>query len=165
MYWDDYYNKKNYPPNGKEGKSGLSILLQYPAMAAFWLLLLLLIVYILFGGKRRQRIVQTIAPNTNTTVAFTETIGQLYLQKKDNRNIADKMITYFQEFIRKQYFLNTSQVNNDFVSTLSRKGNVSKAGTETLFNLITEIQQQEQISDAQLLLLNQQIENFYKNKI
>ena len=166
IYWDDYYNKRNYKPNGKNAKSGIGLLLQYPQMAwAFWLLLLLLALYILFGGKRRQRIVDTIPPNTNTTVAFTETVGHLYLQKKDNRNIADKMIMYFQEHIRKQYFLNTSHVNDIFITTLSRKSNTPQADTEALFALILEVQQSAQISDVQLLLLNQHIENFYKNKL
>lgn len=166
VYWDDYYNKRNYKPNGKNAKSGIGLLLQYPQMAwAFWLLLLLLALYILFGGKRRQRIVDTIPPNTNTTVAFTETVGHLYLQKKDNKNIADKMIMYFQEHIRKQYFLNTSHVNDIFITTLSRKSNTPQADTEALFALILEVQQSAQISDVQLLSLNQHIENFYKNKL
>ena len=166
VYWDDYYNKRNYPPSEEESKSGIQLLLHYPAMAwAFWLLLLLLALYILFGGKRRQRIVETITPNTNTTVAFTETVGHLYLQKRDNRNIADKMIMYFQEHIRKQYYLNTSQVNDDFITTLSRKSNVSKEATDALFKSIQLVQETLEISDQQLLLLNQQIENFYKNKI
>lgn len=166
VYWDDYYNKKNYPPSGQGSKNAFQLLLQYPSTAwAFWLTLLLLALYILFGGKRRQRIVATIATNTNTTVAFTETVARLYLQKKDNRNMADKMIMYFQEHIRKQYYLNTSQVNEDFIRTLSRKVNVQKEITEALFKTITLVQNSAVISDQQLLLLNQQIEKFYKNKI
>jgi hypothetical protein len=166
VYWDDYYNKRNYPPSEQAGKSGIQLLMQYPATAgAFWLVLLLLALYILFGGKRRQRIVETITPNTNTTVAFTETMAHLYLQKKDNRNIAGKMIMYFQEHIRKQYYLNISQVNDDFIITLSRKSNVPKEVTEALFQSINLVHNSIEISDDQLLLLNQQIENFYKNKI
>ena len=141
-------------------------MLQYPATArAFWLVLLLVAVYILFGGKRRQRIVESVASNTNTTVAFTETVGHLYLQKKDNRNIADKMIMYFMEHIRKQYYLNTSQVNDDFITTLSRKSNVPKEITEDLFRSINLVHNSFEITDQQLLLLNQQIDIFYKNNI
>ena len=121
--------------------------------------------YILFGGKRRQRIVTTIPPNLNTTVAFTETIGNLYLQKKDNRNIADKMILYFYEYLRKQYYLNTNQINADFLLVLSRKSNITIDAVKSLFTLIEEVQQQAQISDEQLLLLNDKIDNFYLKKI
>jgi hypothetical protein len=166
VYWDDYYNKKNYPPSGNGSKNALQLLLQYPATAwALWLALLLLTLYILFGGKRRQRIIEKILPNTNTTVAFTETVGRLYLQKKDNRNIAEKMITYFQEHIRKQYYLNSSQVNDDFITALSKKSNVPKETTAALFQSIEMVHNSSEVSDQQLLLLNQQIEYFYKNKI
>lgn len=165
VYWDDYYNKKN-KPSVKGNKSGLAVLSQYPAMSrAFWLLLLLLILYVLFEGKRRQRIVPVITPGLNTTVAFTETVGMLYLQKKDNRNIADKMITYFLEHIRNHYFLNTSQLDDSFFESLSRKANVSKPGVEKLFSTIHSIQQEADVQDEKLLLLNQQIEQFYKNKL
>ncbi len=166
VYWDDYYNKKNYPPSEEDSKSGLQLLLSYPATAwAFWLVLLLLAVYILFGGKRRQRIVEHLSPNINTTVAFTETVGHLYLQKKDNRNIAEKMIMYFQEYIRKQYFLNSNQVNDEFITTLSRKSNVPKTDVEDLFRGINLVHNSFETTDQELLRLNQQIELFYKNKI
>ena len=164
VYWDDFYNTKNHKPKDNN-KGGLQVLLQYPAMAwAFWLLVLLLALYILFGGKRRQRVVKTITTNTNTTVAFTETIGQLYLQKNDNHNIADKMILYFYESIRNQFYLNTNQVNDDFITTLSRKSSVPKEEVEALFQSIALINNSFEISDEQLLILNQQIENFYKLK-
>ena len=165
IFWDDFYNKRNYPLPDKN-KQGLNFLLQYPAMAwAFWLLLLLLLLYVSFGAKRRQRIVPAIAPNVNTTVAFTETVGRLYLQKKDNRNIADKIITYFLEHVRNQYFLNSNHINDDFIDRLSRKANVSAGGVKKLFDTIHTVQQQEEVDDQLLLSLNQLIENFYKNKL
>ncbi len=166
VYWDDYYNRKNHQKDQAGNKTGLAVLLQYPAMAsAFWLLMLLFGLYILFGGKRKQRVIEPIAPNTNTTVAFTETISRLYLQQKDNHNIANKLITYLLEHIRNQFFLNTSQINNEFISTLSRKSNNSKEGTERLFKLINNIHQSIEVGDEQLLLLNQQIEYFYKKQL
>jgi hypothetical protein len=166
VLWDDYYNKRNTPPAGKNAKSGLALLLQFPAMAwAFWLLLLLLAVYLFFGSKRRQRIVQVLPPNTNTSVAFSETISRLYLQQKDNRGIADKMILYFLEHIRTQYFLNTHVVNELFLTTLSRKSNVPLEETERLFATIQQIQQMDTIDEKTILQLNKQIELFYKIKV
>lgn len=166
VYWDDYYNRKNHSKDQSGNKTGLAVLLQYPAMAwAFWLLMLMFGLYVLFGGKRRQRIIDPIVPNTNSTVAFTETISRLYLQQKDNHNIANKLITYLLAHIRNQYFLNTSQINDEFISTLSRKSDNSKEGTERLFKRINTIHQSMDVSDQQLLLLNQQIENFYKNQL
>ncbi len=165
VYWDDYYNKRNYPPSDKETKSGLAVLWQYPAMAwALSLVIALLLLFILFDSKRRQRIIKPLQPNTNTSVAFTETVSRLYLQKKDNKNIADKMITFFFEQVRNQYFLHSNQLDEAFTDTLSRKANVPKEDVAKLFGSISWIQQSVQISDHDLLTLNQQIQNFFKHK-
>lgn len=169
VYWDDYYNKRDYLPKENDhddkNSSGLSVLLRYPAMAwAFWLSLLLLIIYLLFGGKRRQRIIKTIPQTENTSVAFTETVGRLYLQKKDNRNIADKMITYLMEHIRTHYFISTNQLNSDFTAMLSRKTSLPTGQIESLVDTINTVQQAENVDDPLLISLNQQIENFYKHK-
>lgn len=166
IFWDDFYCKKNFATSDGESEEGtLSVLTKYPALkGAFWLTLLLLLLYIFFGGKRRQRIIEMIRPNTNTTVAFTETVGRLYLQSKNNRNIADKMIVYFYEQIRTQYFLNTNHINDEFIQILSKKSNVNIDATKKLFKTIQQIQNSFEISDQQLLSLNHQIEYFIKTK-
>ncbi len=164
VFWDDYYNKIN---NRKTPgtSSSLSEIFKYPPLqTAFWLLLSMLLLYILFGGKRRQRIIREIKPNENSSVAFTETIARLYLQKHDNKNIADKMITYFYEFIRNNYFLNANGGNKDFITSLSKKSGVSEDKTIVLFNAISHANQNSTIDDYQLLSLNGQIQQFYKKR-
>ncbi len=103
--------------------------------------------------KRKQKVIDIIKPNKNTTVAFTETVGRLYLQHKNNRNIAEKIITYFYEYLRKKYFINTSVINTEFINALSGKSGVPKNETEELFGLISNIQKQEEVTDDDLLEL------------
>jgi len=165
VYWDDHYYKLRSRNNSKRNFSSLTEIIKNPTLkAAFLLSLLLLALYILFGGKRIQRIIAQLKPNENTTVTFTETIGRLYLQKKDNKNIAEKMITYFNEYIRNTYFLNTNHVHDDFLVQLSRKSGVDKDKVETLYRTIVATQGSDVVNDYQLLSLNEQIQNFYKNK-
>ena len=164
LYWDDYYNKLTYRKSGHPNNfSTLEELWRHPALKnAFLLSLLLLALYILFGGKRRQRIIAPVKQNENTTITFTETIGRLYLQKGDNKNIAEKMITYFNEYIRNSYFMNITHVNNDFISTLSRKSGVDRDKVEILYRAIAQVQQNHEVSDYELLSLNELIQLFYK---
>ena len=168
IYWNDYYSKlrsKAEAGNNKDESDGssLDVLLSYPPLAAaFWLAFILFLLYLIFGSKRRQRIIDIIKPNENTTVTFTETIGRLYLQKKDNKNIADKMITYFNEYIRNTYFLNTNLINDDFITTLSRKSGVLHQNVEVLYRTINHAHANTVVDDYQLLSLNEQIQNFYK---
>lgn len=165
VYWDDFYNKQRSRNNADNSFSTFSEIMKHPPLAfAFWLAMALLLFYILFGGKRVQRIIAKIKPNENTTVTFTETIGRLYLQKKDNKNIADKMITYFNEHIRNTYFLNTNHINDDFVAMLSRKSGVEKDKVDTLYRSIVATHGTDMVNDYQLLSLHEQIQNFYKNR-
>ena len=165
VYWDDHYYKLSARNDEEKDFSSFSEIMKHPPLkAAFWLSLLLLLLYILFGGKRIQRIIRQLKPNENTTVTFTETIGRLYLQKKDNKNIADKMITYFNEYIRNTYFLNTNHVNDDFIVVLSRKSGVEKDKVDTLYSTIITTQNSSVVSDYQLLSLHEQVQNFYKNR-
>lgn len=164
VFWDDYYNKIN-SRRSQGNSSSLSEIFKYPPLqTAFWLLLSMLLLYILFEGKRRQRMIREIKPNENSSVAFTETIARLYLQKHDNKNIADKMITYFYEFIRNNYFLNANTGNKDFIIALSKKSGVSEEMTIALFNAISQANKSSTIDDFQLLSLNGQIQQFYKKR-
>jgi hypothetical protein len=165
VYWDDHYHKKRNRDDSGNNFSTFSEIMKHPPLKfAFWLALALLLLYILFGGKRVQRIIEQLKPNENTTVTFTETIGRLYLQKKDNKNIADKMITYFNEYIRNTYFLNTNHVTDDFMIVLSRKSGVEKDKVDTLYRTIVATNNSDAVNDYQLLSLHEQIQQFYKNK-
>ena len=143
----------------------MSTIFKYPPLKwAFWISLMLLLLYILFNGKRRQRIVPIIKPVQNSSVAFAEAIAGLYLKEKNNKIIADKMITYFNEYIRSRYFLNTNIANHDFLMALSRKSGVVLNKTETLYRTMQQVSDSIEIDDFILLNLNEQIQQFYKNK-
>jgi hypothetical protein len=165
IYWDDHYNKINNRRNTDRSFSTFSEIMKHPPLKfAFWIAVCLMLLYILFNGKRLQRIIPQLKPNENTTVTFTETIGRLYLQKKDNKNIADKMITYFNEYIRNTYFLNTNHVNADFIAVLGRKSGVDRDRVETLYRTIVATQNSDVVNDYQLLSLHEQIQQFYTRK-
>ena len=163
VYWDDYYHSLTSRSDSNNNFSSFSEIMKNPPLAkAFWLLLILLALYILYGVKRKQRSIAVVKPNENSTVAFTETIGRLYLQKKDNKNIAEKMITYFNEYIRNTYFLNTNQINTEFIQTLSRKSAVPFNKVESLYRAIHHAQETEAIDDYQLMSLHELMLEFNK---
>lgn len=167
LYWDDYYRnlkeRRNSDKDKEDGFSTFDEIMKQPALkAAFWLSLLMLLLYILFGGKRRQRIIEPLKPNENTTLTFTETIGRLYLQKKDNKNIAEKICTYINEYVRHNYFLNTNHINDEFLTTLGRKSGVEKARVESLYRAMHQAQHKSTVTDFELLQLNELAQHFFK---
>lgn len=169
VYWDEYYKQfsstKNNNLHNKDIFSSLQVIRQNrPLLWAFYIGLTGLLLFTVFNIKRKQRVIEIIKPNKNATVAFTETIGHLYLQQKNNSNIADKIITYLYEYLRKKYFINTTEINPEFINSLSGKSGVPKQETQELFELIGKIQQQDEVSDEDLLNLNEKVENFKNTK-
>jgi len=160
VYWDNYYRSRR---STDDNFSIFGFFLKHPALAYALLLILAgLLLYIAFGGKRRQRLIYEKAPNTNTTVSYTETIGRLYLQKKDNRNIALKMFTYFLEYVRTHYYLNTQDLNNEFAESLSRKSFVPEERVKQLLQIMDETDRSENISDIQLLQVHNLLQEYFK---
>lgn len=166
VYWDNYYSNRNFAPGNSDGKSTLDTLMKYPPLAkAFFIALVLLLLYIFFNSKRRQRIVPVIKPSINTSIAFAEAIAGLYLQKKDNKIIAEKIITYFNEYVRTKLFLNIHVSDVSYAAMLSRKSGVEMSITEVLAKTIVSINKSDKVSDEQLLTLNELTEKFFKNKL
>ena len=166
IYWDNFYGKRNFlsKPSDKDGSS-IGTLMKYPPLAkAFLICLALLLLYVLFNSKRRQRIVPVIKQPENTSIAFAEAIAGLYLSKKDNKVVAEKMITYFNEHVRTKYFLNIHVQDDSYADVLSRKSGVPIEITNQLTAAIKKANNNLKVSDEQLLLLNGLVEKFFKHK-
>ena len=169
IYWDEYYkytnsnDKRNNNGNNNNNFSSLRVIMKNPPLEwAFWLTFSGLLIFILFNIKRKQRIIKVIRPNVNTTVTFSETVGRLYFQKKENYHLAEKMITYFYEHIRNKFFISTAIINDEFLNILSGKSGLPAKQVIKLFALIETIQKEGKADDEKLLELNSEIENFYK---
>ena len=144
------------------GDSPLRFILKTPALRWAWFLALFtLVCFMIFNAKRRQRIVKTIKPNENTTVAFTKTIGNLYYETQEHDTIIDKKITYFLEYLRREYYLDTQVLDEKFVKNLSLKSNKKQDNIKRLINLILQLKAKRDADEADLLRLNKAIEAFY----
>lgn len=162
VYWDDYYRIGNAP---NESFSMFDVFLKNEMLKwALFLAMALLTLYIAFASKRRQRIIPLKTVNSNDSVSFVETIGRLYLQKKDNVNIAHKMTTYFLEYIRTHYYLNTAQLSAEFMSSLSRKSGVPEKEVKDFFLFIQQLQGSYKITDEELLEYNNRMQQFFTHK-
>ena len=75
----------------------------------------------IFNAKRKQRVVPIIQPLQNTTVDFAKTIGNLYYQEGNHQNIIDKKIIYFLEKIRHDYLIETTTLDENFITKFHLK--------------------------------------------
>ncbi len=110
-----------------------------PALKSAWYLGLIgILIFMIFNAKRKQRIVPIIKPLQNSTVEFTKTVGNLYYQEGDHTNIIDKKIIYFLEKIRTDYLLDTTKLDDDFITKLHYKTGKDEKDIRDLVQLIND---------------------------
>src|SRR5690606_37334483 len=112
----------------------------------------------IFERKRRQRINPVIKPLENTTLEFVGTIGNLYYQRSDHRNIAEKKILFLLDQIRSRYGVSTTKIDNSFFERLSKKSGTDEKLIRDLFKIIEQVRSSRAITADQLTELNSQIE-------
>lgn len=164
ILWNEYYLEKPRKKQDKDEPNWLSALLSYPPFK--WGLLigaLTLLLYVLLGMRRRQRMIPPVEKPKNDSLDFVKTLGRLYYDRKDHKNLALKMTAYFLEHVRSKYKLPTHTLDDAFVQSLHFKSGYPEPETRNLLNTIHEIKMAEAISDIQLSNFHKQLELFYQN--
>lgn len=146
-----------------KAENSLSVIFKYPALRATWLIFIYgILLYVLFNAKRRQRIIPEITPLTNTTVEFVQTIGNLYYQQGNVANILEKKILYFLDKIRKQYFIDTTSLDDVFAGKLKNKSEKNQELIEKIIQFIIEFRNKKTADNKALIYFNKLTEEFWE---
>lgn len=141
----------------------LGVIFRYPALRAAWLVFLYgLALFIFFQAKRRQRVVPVINPPANTTVEFTQTIGNLYYQEGDTANIVQKKIVYFLDKVRNRYYLDTRQLDDAFIQKLHAKSGKNEKLIANIVHFIQWFERNNTARETDLVRLNEFLEEFWE---
>lgn len=178
VFWDEYVtiftldDKSRSISKSKESQKELQYyanspfryIVSQPALKwAYFITLLSLLLYLIFEGKRVQRIIPVIETPKNTSLEFVETIGALYFNHKDHKAIADKKILYLLAYIRNKFFLKTTVIDQAFKEELSLKSGIGLSKINEMFAYAQTLSKSEEVTENQLIKLNQYVEDFYKN--
>ncbi|QSE98308.1 DUF4350 domain-containing protein [Fulvivirga lutea] len=157
--WDEYYKvRKNYI-----SKTPFQHILTTEGLQqALYLLLLGTLLYIIFASKRKQRIIPVLPTKANTTVEFVETIGQLYYNESDHKDIGMKRIDYFLAEVREKYRLDTEVLDDTFAKHLSNSSGVPFEDVSLLVTNFKVIRAVANVLDERIIEQEKLIENFYK---
>jgi hypothetical protein len=154
---DDYYVR-----GPQQDESPMRVFLKNPPLSwAYYIALFSLLIFVLYEMKRRQRIIPEINPLQNSTVDFVTVVGQVYFENRNNTNIARKMIIYFLAFVRDEFQLQTNKLDQDFVDRLSKKTGLDENLILDLVNQVNYVNVQLNVTDRELLTLNNLTQQFY----
>lgn len=158
IIWDEYYNSGR-----KWAQTPLRFILRQEAFRLAWYTMLAgAALFVFFRAKRRQRIIPLLKQPSNATLEFVETVGRLYYERRNNRNIIEKRIHYLLEFIRTRLYIPTNEFDGEFIRRTAEKTGASYDEIHSLFEAIEYARHQSEISDEFLLGLHEKIEKFYR---
>lgn len=159
LHWMEFYSR---------GRGGPQTPLRYilsttPLRWAYFITIFGILAFILFEAKRKQRPVPIISPLQNDSLEFIKTVGNLYYEGGDHKNIAEKRIQYLLEFIRSHYHLSTTDIDKEeFQNQLANKSGKPLLNIEALFTMIGILLKKDSIHEDELLILNRKIEAFIR---
>lgn len=157
-YWDDFYK------NGRAGAgTPLYVILNEDSLRKAWYLTLFAIfMFMIFKSKRVQRIIPILNPPENSSIKFAETIGQLYLEKGNHKKILDKKILFFFEYINSHFGISSEEITEREIENLSLKSGIELNEIESLIDLIHLVKDKEKVTEKELKMVTDQIDQFYK---
>lgn len=156
--WTEYYHLGRM-----EASTPLRfVLTQEPLAWAYYVTMASLFLFILFEIKRKQRIIPIITPLANTTLEFVSTISNLYYQRGDHKNIAEKKIAFFFDQLKTKYFIDQHYLTTHDINFIAAKTGNDIVDTGILFKTIESIQSKSWIASDELIKLNKLIEQFVK---
>jgi len=157
IIWDEYYK-----PNKPMVSTPLRYILSQPALkAGYFLLMICIVIYLIFEGKRKQRIIPVINPPQNMSLEFAVTLGRLYFNSGNNKDIALKKFSYFCDYIRNKFNIKTISYDIKFYELLAEKTGVSIDTITGIFKNAEFISNQRWTGNDDLMAFNKKIEEFY----
>jgi len=156
LIWTEFYHLGRM----EAGTPLRFILTQEPLTWAYYITIISILLLLLFESKRKQRVIPIIPPVENTTLEFATTIGNLYYQRGDHKNMAEKKILFFFDTLRSRYHLDATAL--DDIRHVARKTGNDEKSTSSLLKNIQDIQKKQEISAEELITLNKQIEDFIR---
>lgn len=141
------------------------ILKEKPLRYAWYLALFSMVLFIIFHAKRQQRIIPIVEPLTNTSAEFVRTIGNLYLQEGNYKDMAQKKATYFLARLRNELLIDTSNLDETFQHRLEQKTTANPEIIKRLMPLLKKaIHKQAPVQKEELIELNDLIDKIlYRN--
>jgi hypothetical protein len=157
VHWTEYFQRGR-----NEAQTPLRFILKNESLRwAYFITIGCLLFYMIFQMKRRQRIIPIQDPMKNTTLEFVSTIGNLYYVNAQHKNIAEKKILFFLDYVRTKFALSTTQLNENFLQSLVRKSGKPEDDVRKLIQKIINIRQNSEIAAIDLVELDEMMASFY----
>lgn len=161
VLWNEYFLENE---RREKEVNWLGALFKHPPFKwGFLTAIATLLLSLLLGMRRRQRMIPPHEKPKNDSLDFVKTLGRLYYDQKDHKNLAEKMSAYFLEHVRSTYKISTHTLDDDFVKVLHAKSGYAESEIRKIVDEILEVSNWSNSSEEKLAQLHKSLEHFYQN--
>lgn len=164
MYTPDYViiDQVNLHDPAPEQHAGqLDYVLSQPSLRwAYYLALMSMFVFLIFRSKRKQQVIPIIPVNSNTSMAYVDTLSHLYQSQQQPTKLISHLEEVWWHWVKKKYYITADMPNA--ISTLSRKCHVAEQEITNIIKRFSSAKDNPLFQNDQLIRFHQQLEDFYK---
>ena len=164
VLWNDYFLQKPQSRREEKDVNWLGALFSQPAFRwGFLTAMATLLLYMLLGMRRKQRLIPRHDKPRHDSLDFVKTLGRLYYEKRDHKNLAEKMGAYFLEHVRSTYKLATHTLDDEFVVLLHVKSGYPQPEIKNIVHEIRRLPDGPNLTEEELARFHKSLELFYQN--
>ncbi|MFK8046237.1 MAG: DUF4350 domain-containing protein [Crocinitomicaceae bacterium] len=144
-------------------RSIFQFIFQHPPLIwAFAILCIAALLFAIFQGKRRQNIVSAIELKENSSLSYIETVSSLYLQERKHNKLVRLQKRCFIDFIGNHYYIRSQIIDDKYINSVSVKSGIESEKITAIFSELETLANQTEVTDMELIGIQQKIEHFYK---
>lgn len=165
IIWDDYYRTVNADNSSGIGRSEvLRVIFKHPPLVwAFYTFLTGILLFLLIYYRRIQKAIPIYSTPKNNSEAYINVVSGLYWQQQNHKSIADKIIAQFFEYLLHNFNIHSKDFHESELEKIGQKTGRNLQSIRQIFDEITFIRSQEEITKQSLMNLYQKINSFYQD--
>lgn len=159
---DRRFVKQSSPP---KHKTDLAFFLAQPGLrACLYLIIGLALIYLIFNRARKQRVIPIMTMPKNYTLGFIQSVAVLYRNKGKAEMIAEELFQLFTDQVKRQYSIEVTIDNDDWVQPLSHKSGVKLDVIASILEKAQILLRSKQEGKKDLTYLYVHMNQFWRNK-
>lgn len=169
IIWDDYYRTVNNLEDNSGSSSGIGrsevlrvIFKNPPLVWAFYTFLAGTFLFLLIYYRRIQKPIPIYSTPKNNSEAYITVVSGLYWQQQNHKSIADKIIVQFFEYLSHNFHIPAKDFQESELEKISLKTGRSLQNIREIFEEISDIKSQDEITKQSLMSIYQKINTFYQ---
>lgn len=165
IIWDDYYRRVNADNSSGVGRSEvLRVIFQHPPLIwAFYTFIVGGLLFLIIYNRRVQKAIPIYSTPKNNSEAYINVVSGLYWQQQNHKSIADKIIAQFFEYLLHNFNIHHKDFQETELEKIGQKTGRNLQNIREIFDDITFIRSQEEITKQSLMNLYQKINAFYQD--